>query len=73
MLLPIELETAMSPSPIRATITLDNKSGTDVPAAKNVRPIITEGIPIVFPRVSAQFTMKNENIPIHTMDKTNDR
>mmetsp|Transcript_24305 Transcript_24305/g.52086 ORF Transcript_24305/g.52086 Transcript_24305/m.52086 type:complete len:101 (-) Transcript_24305:1049-1351(-) len=36
ILLPIELETAMSPSPIRATMTLDNKSGTDVPAASTV-------------------------------------
>ena len=73
MLLPIELDTAISPSPIRATITLDNKSGTDVPAAKNVRPIITEGMPTVFPTVSAQVTMKYENMPIHTIERTNAR
>jgi len=73
MLLPIELETAMSPSPIRATMTLDNKSGTDVPAAKNVSPITTDGMPIVFPIISAQFTMKNEKIPIHAIDRTNAR
>merc|ERR1719343_1325392 len=31
MLLPMELDTAMSPSPIRATMTLDSRSGTEVP------------------------------------------
>lgn len=39
MLLPTELETAMSPNPLRATITEVIKSGMEVPAAKNVRPI----------------------------------
>lgn len=39
MLLPTELETAMSPNPLRATITEVIKSGIEVPAAKNVRPI----------------------------------
>eukprot|EP00581_Thalassiosira_minuscula_P040233 CAMPEP_0184448474 /NCGR_PEP_ID=MMETSP0740-20130409/4426_1 /TAXON_ID=385413 /ORGANISM="Thalassiosira miniscula, Strain CCMP1093" /LENGTH=85 /DNA_ID=CAMNT_0026818385 /DNA_START=401 /DNA_END=658 /DNA_ORIENTATION=+ len=53
ILLPIELETAISPSPSRATITLEIKSGTDVPAAITVSPIITGGIPIVFPTISA--------------------
>lgn len=39
MLLPTELETAMSPKPFRATITDVIKSGIEVPAAKNVKPI----------------------------------
>lgn len=39
MLLPTELETAMSPKPLRATITEVIKSGMDVPAARKVRPI----------------------------------
>lgn len=60
ILLPIELDTAISPSPIRATITLESKSGTDVPAAKNVNPIMKGGIPTVSPIVSAQPTIKYE-------------
>lgn len=40
ILLPTELETAISPNPLRATITDVIKSGIDVPAAKRVRPII---------------------------------
>ena len=36
---PTEDETAISPKPLRATITLVNRSGIDVPAAKKVRPI----------------------------------
>lgn len=39
MLLPTELETAMSPKPFLATITDVIKSGIEVPAAKNVKPI----------------------------------
>ena len=60
MLLPIELDTAMSPSPILATITLDNKSGTEVPAAKNVNPMMKVSIPKVAQIVSVQPTMKYE-------------
>ena len=41
MLLPTELETAISPKPLRATNTDVIKSGIEVPAAKNVRPIIS--------------------------------
>lgn len=37
---PTEDETAMSPSPLRATMTLVIKSGIDVPAARNVSPMI---------------------------------
>ena len=36
---PTEDETAISPNPFRATITLVNKSGIDVPAAKKVKPM----------------------------------
>lgn len=39
ILLPTELETAISPKPFRATITDVIKSGIEVPAAKNVKPI----------------------------------
>ena len=39
ILLPTELDTAISPNPFLATITDVIKSGIDVPAAKNVRPI----------------------------------
>mmetsp|Transcript_18875 Transcript_18875/g.40854 ORF Transcript_18875/g.40854 Transcript_18875/m.40854 type:complete len:89 (-) Transcript_18875:2274-2540(-) len=73
ILLPMELETAISPSPIRATITLDNKSGTDVPAASTVYPITTEGTPMVFPRISVQPTIKNEKIPIQIIERMNER
>ena len=38
-LLPIELDTAMSPKPFLATKTLVIRSGILVPAAKNVKPI----------------------------------
>lgn len=39
MLLPTEEETAMSPKPFLATMTLVIRSGMDVPAAKKVSPI----------------------------------
>ena len=39
MLEPTEEETAISPKPLRATMTLVMRSGMDVPAAKKVRPI----------------------------------
>jgi len=41
---PTDEETAMSPSPLRATITDVIKSGIDVPAAKNVSPITCKSI-----------------------------
>ena len=55
--LPIELETAISPKPFLATITEVIKSGTEVPAAKNVRPIMACGIAISAPITSAIQTM----------------
>ena len=39
MLEPTDDETAISPNPFRATITLVNKSGIEVPAARKVNPI----------------------------------
>lgn len=39
MLLPTEEETAMSPKPFLATITLVMRSGIDVPAARKVNPM----------------------------------
>lgn len=49
MLEPTELDTAISPSPLRATITLVMRSGMEVPAANIVRPIISSVIPMVSP------------------------
>lgn len=49
MLLPTELDTAMSPRPFRATITLVMRSGMDVPAARIVKPIISSETPTVSP------------------------
>ena len=42
MLEPTDEDTAISPNPFRATITLVIKSGIEVPAAKNVNPITYE-------------------------------
>jgi len=44
MLLPMELDTAISPCPWRATITEVRRSGMLVPAAINVTPITLDGI-----------------------------
>ena len=55
---PIEDETAMSPNPWRATITELNKSGTDVPAARKVRPMTGSGMPTAAPKVVAHHTIK---------------
>lgn len=49
MLEPTELDTAMSPKPFLATITLVMRSGIEVPAARMVRPIISSVMPIVSP------------------------
>ena len=43
MLLPTDDDTAISPNPFLATITLVIRSGMDVPAARNVRPITWNG------------------------------
>lgn len=49
MLVPIELDTAMSARPLRATIKLVTRSGAEVPTAKIVRPMISSGMPMVSP------------------------
>lgn len=49
MLEPTELDTAMSPRPFRATITLVIKSGIEVPAANIVKPMISSVIQKVSP------------------------
>lgn len=58
MLLPTELETAMSPRPLRATITLVIRSGMDVPAARMVRPIISSEMPMVSPTLEEKRQVK---------------
>ena len=69
---PMELLTAMSPSPILATMTLERRSGTDVPAARNVTPMTTGGMVRVFPMISAEFTMTYENHQPVTQDVQNE-
>ena len=49
MLLPIEEETAMSPLPCLATTTELRRSGTEVPAARKVRPMMKMGMPVKQP------------------------
>lgn len=58
MLLPTELDTAMSPKPLRATSTEVIKSGMEVPAAKKVNPIISLGMLNVSPTSVAHQTIK---------------
>jgi hypothetical protein len=55
---PTDEDTAISPNPLRATITLVIKSGIDVPAAKNVNPITSGGILNVSPEMVAHHTIK---------------
>ena len=59
-LLLTELDTAISPKPFRATKTEVIRSGIDVPAAKKVSPIISEGIAKVSPTSVAHHTIKYE-------------
>jgi len=73
MLLPIELETAISPCPCRATITDVKRSGTLVPAAMNVIPITCEGIFQHYATTVAHQTIKNEKIPSHIIEPMNVR
>lgn len=62
---PIDDDTAMSPRPFFATITEVIKSGTEVPAAKNVSPISEESIFQVSPILVAHHTISHENTAIH--------
>ena len=61
---PIELEIAMSPKPFLATITDVIKSGTLVPAARSVRPIMVESIFQVSPNRVTHQTINQENTAI---------
>lgn len=57
MLLPIEEETAISPNPFLATMTEVIKSGTDVPAARIVKPMTCKnriGIEMFLLKISTQ-------------------
>lgn len=58
ILLPTDEETAMSPKPFLATITLVIRSGIEVPAAKNVNPITSGGSPTVSPTTVAHHTIR---------------
>ena len=60
---PMEEESAMSPWPCLATITLVSRSGTLVPAARKVRPITAGGMPKTSPIVVAHHTMWYEATP----------
>lgn len=60
MLLPTELDTAMSPMPLRATITLVMRSGMDVPAARIVRPMISSEMPMVSPTYGVEGKIRSE-------------
>lgn len=55
---PIDDDTAISPSPWRATITEERRSGTLVPAARKVRPMRMSGIPRAAPIIVAHVTIK---------------
>lgn len=67
MLLPTDEETAISPKPLRATMTEVMRSGIEVPAARNVNPITSGGILTVSPTIVAHHTMRYENAAIHIM------
>merc|ERR1712164_91868 len=69
---PIDDETAISPCPSLATITEVIKSGTDVPAAKHVKPINAESIFQVSPILVAHQTIKYEKNDIHIIDMKNE-
>lgn len=68
ILLPTELETAISPKPFLATITLVIRSGILVPAARNVNPITSGGICTVSPTTLAHHTIKYEYAAIQSID-----
>lgn len=68
---PIELDTAIVPSPCLATINEDTTSGTDVPAAINVSPMTESGILQVCPMMVIIQLTTYESVPIHTMHMAN--
>merc|ERR1719402_1017915 len=64
---PMEDETAISPCPCLATRTDVMRSGTEVPAARIVKPITASEMPTTFPKMVAHHTIKYENPAIHKM------
>merc|ERR1719242_418810 len=73
MLLPMDELTAISPLPALATITDVSKSGTLVPAANTVSPMMPSGMPRMRPMVVAHHTMKYEYTPNQQMLDTNEK
>merc|ERR1719464_210235 len=73
MLLPMDELTAISPLPALATITDVSKSGTLVPAANTVSPIMPSGMPKMRPMVVAHQTMKYEYTPNQQMLEMNEK
>merc|ERR1719171_796033 len=69
MLLPTELETAMSPCPFLATARLESASGMLVPPARSVSPMIVSGMLAVSPRTVHIQTMTYERAPIMEMHR----
>mmetsp|Transcript_128971 Transcript_128971/g.373160 ORF Transcript_128971/g.373160 Transcript_128971/m.373160 type:complete len:249 (+) Transcript_128971:242-988(+) len=69
---PTALATAMSPMPSLATAIEPMASGTEVPAAKMIKPITTSGIPNKqWPIRPPASTAKYVNNPIHMQHKPN--
>merc|ERR1719171_1276202 len=68
---PIAFETAMSPWPLRATSREPIASGTEVPAARRVQPMIAGWMLSMQPILEAHETMKYERMPIHSTDEVN--
>merc|ERR1712238_517441 len=72
---PIEDDTAMSPSPMRATAIEETASGMEVPAARMVKPrtIAALGSPrkMTSPRISTHHTSTKENIAIQHNESKN--
>lgn len=73
MLEPILDDTDMSALPCFMLMTDVSKSGTLVPAANNVRPIIIGGMPIAYPNIVAHQTMNYDTNIIAQNDSRNDR
>mmetsp|Transcript_17790 Transcript_17790/g.23047 ORF Transcript_17790/g.23047 Transcript_17790/m.23047 type:complete len:112 (+) Transcript_17790:300-635(+) len=71
MLLPMEEETAISPSPIRAITTLLTASGILVPIARKVRPMIISSMPMTAPKIVAHHTSKKLKMAIQTKETEN--
>mmetsp|Transcript_85419 Transcript_85419/g.242245 ORF Transcript_85419/g.242245 Transcript_85419/m.242245 type:complete len:469 (-) Transcript_85419:832-2238(-) len=71
MLEPIELLTAMSPSPFLATIQLDSRSGMEVPAASTVTADTSGGIPMVKLMTTIHSYKQFANAAIHTSEMRN--